>query len=72
MADLNQIRENSLTYNGPRSKITHTAEEMILVGIKALDEVGAWGWWVGLLTVTTDLLFSGSRIDCPSGGQVGR
>lgn len=48
MADLNQIRENSLTYNGPRSKITHTAEEMIQVGVKTLDEVGgAKGW--GLL-----------------------
>ena len=40
MADLNQIRENSLTYNGPRSKITHTAECMVLAGTKALDEVG--------------------------------
>ena len=40
VADLNQIKENSLTYNGPRSKITDTAERMILVGTKALDEVG--------------------------------
>lgn len=49
MTDLNQIRENSLTYNGPRSKITHTAEEMILVGNKALDEVGgASGWGCSL------------------------
>ena len=39
-ADLNQIKENSLTYNGPHSKITHTAEQMILVGTKTLDEVG--------------------------------
>ena len=39
MSDLNQIKENSLTYNGPRSKITATAEAMLLVGIKALDEV---------------------------------
>lgn len=54
MADLNQIRENSLTYNGPRSKITHTAEEMILIGVKALDEVGGAGGW-GFLLLTTDL-----------------
>ena len=49
MADLNQIRENSLTYNGPNSKITHTAERMILVGTKTLDEVGVasgCGQWV--------------------------
>ena len=40
MADLNQIRENSLTYNGPRSKITATAGAMVAMGTKALDEVG--------------------------------
>ena len=40
MADLNQIKENSLTYNGPRAKITATAEAMVAVGTKALDEVG--------------------------------
>ncbi|CAI8041551.1 Transcription initiation factor TFIID subunit 1 [Geodia barretti] len=38
MTDLNQIRENSLTYNGPRSKITATAETMVAMGTKALDE----------------------------------
>ena len=43
MNDLNQIKENSLTYNGPRSKITNTAENMILAGTKALDEVGGCG-----------------------------
>lgn len=53
MADLNQIRENSLTYNGPRSKITVTAETMVAVGTKALDKVG--GAFVVMIFIVMDI-----------------
>ena len=64
MADLSRIRENSLTYNGPRSKITATAEAMVLVGTKALDEVGG-----GLVAVVTNMLvnIAGSGVDWSAG-----
>ena len=38
--DVRQIKENSLTYNGPQSVFTQTAECMVQVGLKTLEEVG--------------------------------
>jgi hypothetical protein len=52
MADLNQIVENSITYNGPSSQYTQTAQLMRAQGTSKLQEVirvgvghhiGGWG-----------------------------
>eukprot|EP00731_Ephydatia_muelleri_P031270 Em0022g784a len=37
IADINQIVENSITYNGPSSPYTKTAELMRMVGLQALE-----------------------------------
>ena len=39
LSDLNQIVENSITYNGPTSLFTQTAESMKQAGLKYLEEV---------------------------------
>ena len=39
LTDLNQVVENSITYNGPSSSFTQTAEKMKSTGVQALDEV---------------------------------
>ncbi len=40
--DLNQIVENSITYNGPSSNFTQTAEKMRESGLKSLEEVSRY------------------------------
>ena len=60
MTDLNQIRENSLTYNGPRSKITATAETMVAMGTKALDEVGGASV---IMNTIVNIMISGGGAD---------
>lgn len=39
LSDLNQIVENSITYNGPSSPYTQTAQTMRDVGLKLLEQV---------------------------------
>ena len=39
IADVNQIVENSITYNGPSSPYTQTAEHMRAIGLQKLKEV---------------------------------
>ena len=39
LADLNQIVENSITYNGPSSQYTQTAEKMREAGLRKIAEV---------------------------------
>ena len=39
LSDLNQIVENSITYNGPSSPYTRTAQTMRDVGLKSLEQV---------------------------------
>ena len=39
MVDVNQIVENSITYNGPSSPYTKTAELMREAGLQAIEEV---------------------------------
>ena len=39
LVDLNQVVDNSITYNGPNSHYTQTAEKMRAVGLQAIDKV---------------------------------
>ena len=39
LVDLNQIVDNSITYNGPTSPFTVTAQSMREVGLQYLEEV---------------------------------
>ena len=41
LSDLNQVVENSITYNGPSSPYTQTAEAMREVGMQVLQQVAS-------------------------------
>ena len=63
--DLEQLVENSITYNGPNSQFTHTAERMKQVGLDYLEQVCAPSLPMSLLYVPPSPLCFPSSLSLP-------